>query len=240
MKLKNILARELLIIMISAIIVSAGIFIDYIFEQRDNKNEYEYNLQLNDYESQIDIYYSNFRKQPRVDSLIKLQMTFYNNYIDVFQPNSKIRNYHFWIDVRRSIYDSTFNFTYASDPVIKTIVSPDYYYEKRKLCDDLMGMLRDHKMKRTGRYLVGDLDSVKNEFKLFALSIDFERYISKDVWKDYTILRKKHQQLLESESGFQKNDPLQYTYYALFFCLVFIFGLRYMYYLIKWSIRNLN
>jgi hypothetical protein len=222
-KIKRKVAEELLMILISLFIcfisLSYGFYLEKVTQEKRNK--------INDLDIRTDSFLLAFRKNKQVDSLLKLQWEFHIIYSNLVRLDSNdTHNYFFWINVRNSIKDSTFNLTYASDEIIKNANDIKYFLDKLKV-------------KRTATNLSWDVDSVRNEFKIFALSNDYERFLPKKSWQQYKEIRFT-QFLLSSETIHQDFNPLEYFLYAAFYCFVILFITRYFIYLFIWSIRTLK
>lgn len=111
-KLKNIIAREFLALLIAALVGSVGFLFGYI-SHRNHSNELTKMNTLNDsLDKEILSRITNFRKDPIVDSVYKIQMTFFDGYKKIpAKYASDSSNFFFWKKIISSIADSTFNFT---------------------------------------------------------------------------------------------------------------------------------
>ncbi len=192
---------------------------------------------LEKYSSQIDSCLFEFRKNPKIDSLYKLQTTFYTNYLEAFDiDSSDNRNYFFWKNLRKSIKDSTFNFSYANDEIMSEIQAGNNEHTSK-----LKEILLVQKLRRLNTYL-GDLADIKFEFKYFALNNNYERYLSSDDWKKYEEIRwqerKIENDIDEKINYFDYKD--YYVLYSFTFCLSVLFILRYLFYFVTWCFKILK
>jgi hypothetical protein len=237
---KKIIAREFLMILVSTflciIAYYSGLFIDNHYDSYSQKKN-----EIKKYESQIDDYLIKFRKNTKVDSIYKLQMKFYSYYSnEVSLDSSDYGNYFFWKNIRKSIQDSTFNFSYANDEIISNIKSGNN--ENTALLREILG---NQKLKRLGVWLEYNLEDYKYEFKYFALHNNYERYISNNEWKKYEEVRIKKRKIeneLKNEENEYENEYLsdRYLKNVFIFCLSVFFILRYLFYIIMWCIKILN
>jgi hypothetical protein len=140
-------------------------------------------------------------------------------------------NYFFWKNVRKSIADSTFNFTYAKDEIIQRF-NNDHQSERNK---NIRKVLYEQYYLKKSNF---DIDW-KLEFKLFALNNNYEKYLSPLEWKKYQETRERRVKLgdkdyLYSSVNYNKSDFIEI---ALTMCIGILFLLRYLIYLIKWGIK---
>lgn len=243
LKTKKILAREILMIIISALICllafGFGLFLNKVESKKWKKIKDEIVI----CDNQTDNYYNNFSKNLKVDSILKIQLEFYSKYSELLHHDTLDQgNYFFWKNIRKSIQDSTFHFTYASDEIIELIISN---YSIRNILDN------NKKDRLNDEYaFCATLNDCRNEFKLFALSNGYEKYISPYDWSKYQELREKKiklQRYMEKVSdAFYDDSNIYYYYegsfleYAFFFCIYILFLLRYFYYLVNWSIKTIK
>ncbi len=236
---KKIIAREFIMILVSTIICLLAFSCGYILDNQYKDNLLKMEMEVENYESQIDNYINAFRKNPQVDSLYKSQMEFYNNYQKAFGfDSSDYGNYFFWINVRKSIKDSTFNFSYAKDEFVSRI-GPFVKGDKtRKLWE----ILQDQKTKRLGGYQYLSAGDIKSEFKYFAIKNKFERFLSIKDWKKYEDIRLKKRNIENKIKNNYDYKNLEGGYLEIAFtlCISLFFILRYLYYIILWSIKILK
>ena len=231
-KTKRIFARELLLVILSSVIYLLafwfGMFLDNIEKKKNEKKADE----INAYDSQIDNYLLEFRKNPKVDSIYKLQINFYSDYCKLSSINKLDNgNYFFWKNVRKSIADSTFNFTYANDEIIQKF---DNQHESEHNKNIQNVLYTQHYLKKS-EYGI----DWKLEFKLFALNNNYEKYLSPLEWKNYQEIRERRVQLGETDYLYYSvnHNKSNFTEIALTMCISILFLLRYLIYLIKWGIK---
>jgi hypothetical protein len=243
-KTKRIFAREILILITSLAVCIISYNIGGISDSRKYNAIKEKQTEKEYLSSKIDSSILYFRKNPKVDSLYKLQGKFSYNYILSFLNGDKdMQNYNFWVDIRRSINDSTFNITYASDAIINCILSPEtcqHVPENR----NLLALLLNQRNARKANYSQYDLDSLKNEFKLFALNNNFERYIAAETWHQYKTLREQYNIVISEKNNLEENRYRSkgdlYLSYAVLTCLSIFYGLRCFIFIFLWAIRNVR
>jgi hypothetical protein len=230
-KLKRKVAEELLMILISLFICFSSFAFGLYLDNMKSNSIQEKENEINFLENKTDSFLLVFRKNIKVDSILKLQWEFHTKYKEIVRLDSNDSyNHFFWINVRNSIKDSTFNLTYASDEIIEKAVDIKYF-------------LSDLKNKRTSKGMSWDLDSVKNEFKYFAMNNNYERFLPEKSWNQYHKIRKNKYSLsleLISIRNSRNYDAGHFFMFAAVFCFAFFFMVRYFIYLLKWSIINLK
>ncbi len=230
LKTKKLVARELLYLFATIIICFSSFLIGLFIDDKKNDAHNEESLEIERIETKWKILLEEFRKDNRVDSLFKLQREFHGVYTESFGfEEIDRRNYFFWKNVRKSIHDKTFHFTYASDEIVDQFNS------------DLARILYLSNEELKSTEVPWTIKGKKEMFSDFALNNDYERFISKVDWKNYEDLREHHYSLSEKNkrSGFSNNYELFFLY-ALSFCLGLLFFMRYSAYLLMWIFRTLK
>ncbi len=230
LKTKKIIAKELLFLIISIVICFSSYFLGVFIDDRERENYNKKSVEIEKIRTEWNILLEEFRKDNRVDSLFKLQSEFHRIYNESFSVEEiDKKNYFFWKNVRKSIYDKTFHFTYASDEIADQF-NPD-------LASILY--LSNEKLKSTEESWT--TKGRKEMFTDFALNNDYERFVSKEDWKKYENLRENHYNLSEENKrrGYSNNDE-NFFFYALCFCIGSLFFVRYFAYLLMWILRTLK
>jgi hypothetical protein len=233
---KKIIAREFLMLLVSLFLCLLAYGLDLFLEKQNDESLQKKRNEVYKYESQIDTYLNAFRKNPKVDSLYKLQMEFYSNYHNAFNRNeSESGNYFFWKNLRNSISDSTFNISYARDEVVSEIIRGE-----NENTSKLKEILWNQKFKRTGNYFGYNLVEDKFEFRYFALNNMYEKYLSKDKWEKYENIRIKKREIENEIEIAENNYGYDYLENVFILCIGLVFLLRYLVYSILWSIKILK
>jgi len=239
LRLKKLFAREILIVFISGAICllafSIGYYLDYRAEKKQNTLEEAYRK----IEDSIQFNLLEFRKNPIVDALYKEQKDFHFNYGSALGlKGSDSFNYFFWINVRNSIKDSSFNLTYASDDVASAILAHSQDSENYSTLASLYNNLNDQAQSRGQNYMnLQDPYTLKLEFELFALNNNFEKYIVPVKWKRYHELRLRQLKLYyqkEQIKYLQSDYATSFPAVSALLCLALLFGIRYLKYLFTW------
>jgi hypothetical protein len=237
---KKKIAREIMIIIATLVLIGIAFMIGRYLDDKSDGEVQFVQSEIEKYDAEIDSTITEFRKNSNVDALYKVQKEFSYHYIQAITPYSEDQNnYAFWIKVRKSIGDNTFNFTYASDYVVDLIVDHSNLNEpQRTHFNKLNELLHDHcRAKRNERcYLPSD--SIKKEFAEFANDVRYEIYLSSETWDKYETLRAKHisskETLAQLTVNLKNYEGILVTYTFLA-CIVLLFGLRYLYYLLRWA-----
>lgn len=229
-KVKKVIAKEFVILLAAAVIGAIGFFYGYV-SKNNHWNELTKMNALNDsLNSEIDESITNFRKDPIVDSVYKIQMSFFNAYGKLpAKHGSDSSNFFFWKNVLSTISDSTFNFTYANDDAMNQIEGK---YELRNT-------LEWHRMK----FYPSEDVYYKNKklFSSFVQNIQLYNFVSHDKWVSYEKLRIEQDRV---NSEIPKLENEEYTdsdegfILALGASFILLFGVRYLMYLVKWAIRS--
>jgi hypothetical protein len=249
MNRKKILAKEVLFVILTLLIT----LLFYLFGVvKDYRNKHNYETMVSEfksYDEECDSKLLEFRKNVKVDSLYKLQTKFFRDYeVEILKPSPQsillgiysfdYDNYFFWNDIRKSINENTFNQTFSSDYAIERITK-SYYSSYTCLWPILV-----HQAKSHGLWLWNNhINDVKREFKLFALRNNFKRYIPIKSYNQYRLIRIKQKSLLEELFKYENvnyNSSSDYFKFGIIFCFSILFGLRYIIYILKWSIKNLK
>jgi hypothetical protein len=68
--------------------------------------------------------------------------------------------------------------------------------------------------------------------------VKFETYLPSETWEKYETLRAKHisskEKLAQLKMNLKDYEEILVTY-TILICIVLLFGLRYLYYLLKWA-----
>lgn len=232
---KKVFAREILLIIFSSLLCVLAFWIGGFVDNVQDKKEEKLYSEMLVCEKQIDNYHNKFFKIQQVDSIMKIQMIFYSEYSKFLNNDTLDQgNYFFWKNVRKSINDSTFHFTYAKDEMINLIRNNN----------EINLILHENKRKRLNDETAYCFQNeIRNEFKLFALSNGYEKYISPYDWKTYQELREKKIELgIKKEKEERRNHNIDESFleFAFLFCISVFFLLRYFYYLVKWCIKIIN
>lgn len=229
-KVKKVIARELVLLFVVTVIGAIGFFYGYV-SKNNHWNELTKMNALNDsLNAEIDASITDFRKDPVVDSVYKIQMSFFNAYGKLpAKHGSDSSNFFFWKNVLSTISDSTFNFTYANDDAMNQIEGK---YELRNT-------LEWHRMK----FYPSEDVYYKNKklFSSFVQNIQLYNFVSHDKWVSYEKLRIEQDRV---NSEIPKLENEEYTdsdegfILALGASFILLFGVRYLMYLVKWAIRS--
>jgi len=229
LKTKKILAKELLFLIISMAICLSSYFLGIFIDDRERENYNKESVEIERIGTEWNILLEEFRKDARVDSIFKLQSEFHEIYTKSYSVEEiDKKNYFFWKNVRKSIDDKTFHFTYASDEIVESF---DYYFRRILFLFDANETKDWSQMGK------------KELFLNFALNNNYEKYISKNDWKKYEDLREEHYSLLKKHEEIQYWSPRNsenFFIYAFGFSLGVLFFLRYVVYLLIWIFRTLK
>jgi hypothetical protein len=237
---KKKLAREILAIIATLALIGVAFIIGRYLEDKANGEVRFVQSEIEKCYAEIDSAITEFRKNSNVDMLYKLQSSFSHHYIQGADPLSQDQsNYSFWINVRKSIEDNTFNFTYASDEIVDLIYDSSELNEpQRTHFSKLNELLHDHRRAKLNHQCYLPSDSIKKEFAEFADYVKYEAYLPSETWDKYETLRAKHIASQEALAQLQMNLKdyeeifVTYTFLA---CILLLFGLRYLYFLLKWA-----
>lgn len=243
---KKILAKEVLFVILTLLIT----LLFYLFGVvKDYRNKHNYETMVSEfksYDEECDSKLLEFRKNVNVDSLYKLQTRFFTDYeVEILKPSPQsillgifsfdYDNYFFWNDIRKSIRDNTFNQTFSSDYAINRIT----HKSTTSMWPILAHQARSHGLSLWTNHI----DDIKMEFKLFALRNNFKRYIPIKSYNHYRLIRNKQKSLLEELFKYENinyNSSSDFFKFGIMFCFSILFGLRYIIYILKWSIKNLK
>ena len=228
-RIKKIIAREVLVIVVSFFICLIAFIVGLLLDNQKKENIKELEKKCSDYDALINSSIIKFRKDPEVDSIYKTQMMFYDNYVRAVGVDSESPgNYFFWINVRKSIADSTFHLTYASDDIIDKI----QVWQIRDFLRKLYGEIIPDKSHE---------EQYKDQFKRYALSNNYERLIPQAEWEKYESLRREELELVQKRDIERNNvSSLQNKYLENAILMVFLtlFLFRYIFYIVLWSIKT--
>ena len=230
-KVKKVIAKEFVILLAAAVIGAIGFFYGYV-SKNNHWNELTKMNALNDsLNSEIDESITNFRKDPIVDSVYKIQMSFFNAYGKLpAKYGSDSSNFFFWKNVLSTISDSTFNFTYADDNVMFQLYQNSESYF----------ILFRHRNKF---HAFEEFRSPVNKkfFSSFVQNVQLYNFVSSDKWTSYERLRFEQDRV---NSEIPKLENEEYTdsdegfILALGASFILLFGVRYLVYLVRWAIRT--
>jgi hypothetical protein len=229
-RIKKIIALEVLMIFLTLLICLLVYFYSLFFIENVRVDKEKSDLkELDAIGVLIDNNFVKFRKIKKVDSLFKLQASFYENYriINGYEFNEEPSNYFFWVNVRKSISDSTFYFTYASDEIMDA-----FNQNNNESASELRYIL----------YANGNRgEDFRSMFKRFALNNSFEKYINESDWKAYVALLTSYNVQLVKYNQEKINNlnskHINYWEYAFIFCVSILFVARYLIYVIIWCFK---
>jgi hypothetical protein len=232
-KVKKVIARELVLLFVAAIIGAIGFFYGYV-SKNNHRNELTKMNSLNDsLNAEIDASITDFRKDPFVDSVYKIQMSFFNAYGKLpAKHGSDTSNFFFWKNVLSTISDSTFNFTYANDNVMFQLYQNSESYF----------ILFRHRNKF---HAFEEFRSPVNKkfFSSFVQNVQLYNFVSSDKWTSYERLRIEQDKV---NSEIPKLELAGYTsssdgfFIVMGISSVLLFGVRYLFYLVRWVIATLK
>lgn len=246
---KKILAKEVLFVILTLLITLLfylfGVVKDYL-----NKQNYETKVsEFKSFDEDCNSILLEFRKNVKVDSLYKLQTKFFRDYeVEILNPSPHSTllgiysfdydNYFFWNDLRKSINKNTFNQTFSSDYAIERITN-SYYSSHTCLWPILVHQANSH-----GFWLWGNRhNDIKKEFKLFAIRNDFKKYIPTKFYNNYQSIRTKQKSTFDELLKYKNvkyNSSYNYFILGIILCFSMLFGLRYIIYITRWSIKTLG
>jgi hypothetical protein len=237
---KKKIAREIMIIIATLVLIGIAFMIGRYLDDKANGEVQFVQSEIEKCYAEIDSTITEFRKISNVDALYKLQSSFSYHYTQGLDPLSQDQsNYSFWINVRKSIEDNTFNFTYASDEIVDLICHNSELNEpQRSHFAKLSELLKSHCSEKRNQWCYLPCDSIKKEFAEFANDVRYEAYLPSETWEKYEKLRAKHISSQKSLAQLEKNltdyEEIFVTYTFLT-CILLLYGLRYLYYLLKWA-----
>jgi hypothetical protein len=231
-KVKKVIARELVILFVAAVIGAIGFFFGYV-SKNNHWNELTKMNSLNDsLNTEIDASITDFRKDPIVDSVYKIQMTFFDGYKKIpGKYASDSSNFFFWKNIISTVADSTFNFTYANDDVMNQMEGK---YELRNILE-----WHRRKFYTSENYYV----IRKKLFSSFVQNIQLYNFVSNDKWVSYEKLRIEQDRV---NSELPKLEVKGYTdqgegfIFGFGTSVILLFGVRYLLYLVRWVIATLK
>jgi hypothetical protein len=229
-KVKKVIAREFVILLVATVIGAIGFFYGYV-SKNNHWNELTKMNALNDsLDAEIVESITDFRKDPVVDSVYKIQMTFFDGYKKIQSKYaSDSSNFFFWKNILSTVADSTFNFTYANDDAMNQIEGK---YELRNI-------LEWHRMK----FYPSEDVYYKNKklFSSFVQNVQLYNFVSYDKWASYEKLRIEQDKV---NSELPKLEVKGYTdqgegfIFGFGTSVILLFGVRYFVYLVRWAIRT--
>lgn len=230
-KVKKVIAREFVILLVATVIGAIGFLYGYV-SKKNHWNDLTIMNSLNDsLDAEIVASITDFRKDPIVDSVYKIQMSFFDAYRKIpGKYGSDSSNFFFWKNVLSTISDSTFNFTYADDNVMFQLYQNSESYF----------ILFRHRNKF---HAFEEFRSPVNKkfFSSFVQNVQLYNFVSSDKWTSYERLRIEQDRVnseipkLENEEYTDQGEGFIFSFGT---SVIVLFGVRYLVYVVRWAIRT--
>jgi hypothetical protein len=229
-KVKKVIAKEFLILLVATVIGAIGFLYGYV-ATNNHWNELDKIKSLNDnLNREIESRITDFRKDPIVDSVYNIQISFFDDYEKISgKYGSDSSNFFFWRNILSTIADSTFDFTYANDNVMSNMWGN---YVAREILAKHRNKIHDSE----------EFYPIKKKlFSSFVQNIQLYNFISHDKWVSYEKLRVEQDRVkseipkLENENYTKPDEGFVFGFGA---SVILLFGVRYLVYLVKWAIRT--
>jgi hypothetical protein len=231
-RVKKIVARELVILFVAVIAGAGGFLYGYVSKKIHFSKLTEMTALNDSLDTEIVARITDFRKDPIVDSVYKIQMSFFDAYRKIpGKYASDSSNFYFWRNILFTVSDSTFNFTYANDNVMSEIW-PNYVAREilARHCNKFHDSEEFYPIK-------------KKLFSSFVQNVQLYNFVSHEKWVSYEKLRIEQDRV---NSEIPKLEMAGYTsssdgfFIVMGISSVLLFGVRYLFYLVRWVIVTLK
>jgi hypothetical protein len=231
-RVKKIVARELVILFVAVIAGAGGFLYGYVSKKIHFSKLTEMTALNDSLDTEIVARITDFRKDPIVDSVYKIQMSFFDAYRKIpGKYASDSSNFYFWRNILFTVSDSTFNFTYANDNVMSEIW-PNYV--AREILARHFNKFHDSE----------EFYPIKKKlFSSFVQNVQLYNFVSHEKWVSYEKLRIEQDRV---NSEIPKLEMAGYTsssdgfFIVMGISSVLLFGVRYLFYLVRWVIATLK